>query len=208
MSKNKKTVLIVIGVLLLCGLSGAASEGSQKQEQKTEVTPTATVVATPMPTAVITETQIPTPTVTKTPQEQIEGIVYKTAKYSVLIFDDANRMDSKAKPPFDVIVNTYGSEAGNPTSCTYAKNVVYQIIKNLYADKSVRPTLGRVLVNASPYVSGSLGANDGVPAIEKDATLGGGPTNFWTVLSATQSYADNDMSLKNRTWGETLSGCR
>lgn len=212
MKKNNKTILIIGGVLLLYAISSAFSPSANPDKLNSKITPTQTVTVTTIisPTATITTnpTASPTPTVTKSAQQKIAENVYKTAKYFVLISDDANRIDSRAKPPFDIVVNTYGSEAGNPASCFYGKNVAYQIIKNLYADSELRPMIGRVLVNASPYVSASLGANDAIPVVEKDPTLGGGPSFFWDVLSSASSTVNNKLPLKDRTWGETLSGCR
>lgn len=105
---------------------------------------------------------------------------------------------ASSTPPFEVIVNTTASQI---SSCTAAKNALFEIMKSVYSDPSLKNKVSRIKFTAWGQLKASLGANDAT--FDWSST---GPTNLWTVLLQYKSYQDESGSLSSRTWGEKING--
>ena len=172
------------------------------------------------PSKKITENQavnvIPTPTVavTSTPTPIEETITNKINKlalknypsFEVTIFDENSNIDSKAKEPFEIVLNApiNGTIFNN---CDEAKKIAYYTLEALYMNTDIRNKIDRVLISFPRYLRVSLGASDGVPMADKNNFSG--PINFWKVIEVGGFTTENETGpWKNRTWATYLQNCQ
>jgi hypothetical protein len=136
-----------------------------------------------------------------TSQDAIQTIVEAVAPgASVLLSDEGSNVGAAARSPFEVIVNAQA------TDCSDAKATLFQLMRSLYADATVRPHVRRVLVSSPGYLSASLGSRDGY-GIAEEAWQSTGPSNFFATLRRAGSADIDGVPLGERTWARGISGC-
>lgn len=135
--------------------------------------------------------------VAKNDPESPADVLSSIKDISIEIFDEQGRMGAKAQAPIEIIVQA------NVGDCFDAKAKMYDVMKEVYTDPSLKPSLGRVVFNAPPFLRAAVDAKDGY-ALSTDSWNGSGPTNFYGVL---QRVHDGDGGDVWQTWVQTLSGC-
>lgn len=155
-----------------------------------EATPTEELLEEPEPVTT-------TPTVTAT--DIVSEIEDAIGMFEVTVWTSGGDFaTASSTPPFEVIVNTTASQI---SSCTAAKNALFEIMKSVYSDPSLKSKVSRIKFTAWGQLKASLGANDAT--FDWSST---GPTNLWTVLLQYKPYQDESGSLSSRTWGEKING--
>lgn len=133
------------------------------------------------------------------PQARIESIIKSIGDYEITLWDTKeNLAKSTTPPPYEVIVNVGN---GKIASCSYAKNVAFEIMKKLYTDSVVKDKISRVKFTSWGHLSVSVGGEDG----RKTDWNSSGPTNFWTVIMKYKPYEDETGKLNQRTWGKEIA---
>lgn len=116
---------------------------------------------------------------------------------SVEIFDAQGRMGSKAQPPIEIIVQSSASD------CFDSKAKLFDVMKAVYTDQSLKSSVGRVVFVSPPFLRASLGADAGYRLSEAQWS-NSGPTNFYKVL---KQMHDGDGDPYWQTWVQTLRDC-
>lgn len=145
------------------------------------------------------------PEKTGTPYERIVSIVDKYGEYPTISnLDDIDARNPQ--PPYEVIV------VMKAKSCFNAKEKAQNIMRDLYHDPVVGPTLLRVKAINNGYVSASLG-RDGAK-IMHESFWTGGPTNFFKALQSASDYDMDDVqeatsrTAAGYTYAELERGCQ
>lgn len=137
----------------------------------------------------------------KSKVDEINSIVDNIGSYDVTIWElNGDMTKSTSDGPFEIIVNAGPNKI---SSCSAAKNVLYEIMKGLYTSP-VSDSLTRVKFTAFGYLKASLGSSDAV-GVGGKPLVWSGPTNFWTVTNKYRSYEDESSSLSSRTYGVNIN---
>lgn len=197
----KTFLLIIAGIaffpILMAGISSDTNktpkqeiiqEAKEEQKQNNEVAP---VVENKEEKTISKETS---------PIAIIEATVKKiTPNSEVTIWDSkGNFAKETTKPPYEVVVN---AGKGDIASCYYAKNVAFEIMKNLYTNPAVKDKISRVIFTSWGHLRVSVGSEDGI----KTDWNSSGPTNFWKVMMQYKPYEDETGPLAQRTWGKAIA---
>jgi len=168
----------IIGVFLLFILIGIFSGGDSNSSTNT-------------PSNQNTNAQ--TQTLSSNPLERIEQIMKNVGDYDITIWDSVGNFATENSVPYEIIVNG-GFNQFN--SCFEAKEALYETMKNLYSDETLKGKISRVLFTAPYYLRSSAGYDD-----VKDFTWDYGISNYWKVTLQYKDYEEEYGSLSQRTWG-------
>lgn len=190
-------ILLAIAVIgIFVGIISVATNSQKNNSAKTTTTNSGSNIQTPTQ-APVAKAELPAE-----PQARIEAIIKNQGtSYEITIFDKKANVGSKIKPPFEVLINT---DAG---SCASAKQMNFDVMKDLYTDDISSKNIARIRFNARRYLSTSLGGDDARESTAK-TWAESGPTNFLTVLT---QMGNGDLSYKEmerQTWGKPLEGCK
>lgn len=183
-SSNSVVIAILLGVIAFIAIYVVYLIGEVDNDVQPTTTPTTVPVVQNLPTE---------------PQARIESIIKSIGDYEITLWDaKENLAKSTTPPPYEVIINV-GS--GKIASCSYAKNVAFDIMKKLYTDSVVKDKISRVKFTSWGHLSVSVGGEDG----RKTDWNSSGPTNFWTVMMKYKPYEDETGKLNQRTWGKEIA---
>jgi hypothetical protein len=110
-----------------------------------------------------------------------------------------------AKPensPWDVYVL---SDPRAYSSCSGAKQVIYEIMRDIYTNNDTKVHIARLKINLSDQAVGSLGSKDAM-SITNEMWQQNGPTTTTKALLASGSSELDSMPLDSRTYWETING--
>ncbi len=131
--------------------------------------------------------------ISSNPLERIEQIVSGVGDYEVTVWDSKGELAIESSTPYEVIVNSKPNQFNN---CYDAKNILYEIMKELYSDSQLAGSIARIQFTAWGYLKASLGYDD-AKNLEWDA----GPSNYWEVTLQYKDYEDTSSPLSQQTWG-------
>lgn len=208
--------ILILPVILLANVDTSKQEAKiSQQEQSQDVSKTENEVAN-IPTKEVTSIQPEQSAVAQNEQSkqveqpkeeakaemstksQIEAIVKGVGDYEVTVWDlKGNPAKDTTPAPYEVYVIAGN---GKIASCFYAKNVMFDIMKKLYSNATVKDKIARIMFTSWGHLRTSLGSEDG----SKLDWATAGPTNFWDVMMKVKPYEDETGPVNQRTWGVNI----